>query len=189
MKHRIFIAINLPKNIKQKLKEALLGLEKNNRNLLIKWVKPEGIHITLHFLGYLTDEEIEKVDKMIREKIAETKYKISSYNLQIIGLGGFPNLRHPRVIFIDTQEINNKNIFDLQKRIGSGLEKLGIEIDKRPWHPHVTIGRAKRYLKNGINQKGIKILSSTFPVKSIEIMESKLSREGASYSVVRSYKL
>ena len=68
-------------------------------------------------------------------------------------------------------------------------EKLGIEIDKRPWHPHVTIGRAKRYLKNGINQKGIKILSSTFPVKSIEIMESKLSREGASYSVVRSYKL
>lgn len=184
MKRRIFIAINLPENIKEELIKLLRILNKENRGKPIKWVDGEGLHITLHFLGSLNEEQISRVGECL-EKVA-SQYPVS--RLELDGLGGFPDLIQPRVIFVRGREINGAKIAGLQKELGKGLGGLGFEIERRPWQPHITLGRVKG---DGVRPRVVdyNLRVNSFEVETVDLMESKLSRAGAQYSVIKSYKL
>ncbi|MBU1165067.1 hypothetical protein KKA15_05945 [Patescibacteria group bacterium] len=75
-KKRIFIAINLPHHTKQELIQYISKIKKINSSHNFKYVKPEGQHLTLHFLGYLTNDQIEKV-KLILSKVTQNKIFIN----------------------------------------------------------------------------------------------------------------
>ncbi len=179
MKKRLFIAINLPDKIKEQLADWLKDFIKLNQSQPIKWVRPEGLHITLHFLGYLDEEKTSAVREMLKRVINDfQKTELTFYQLD-----AFPNLRQPRVIIIKGKE--NKIITDSQAAIGVELKKLNIETDNRPWQPHLTLGRAKE--PTTVKTKEIQPFS--FAVESIELMESHLSSAGANYEILESYLL
>ncbi|MDD2646937.1 MAG: RNA 2',3'-cyclic phosphodiesterase [Patescibacteria group bacterium] len=183
-KTRCFIAINLPQNVKDYLAKIIDLLKSNNKDLPIKWVNETGIHLTLHFLGYLNETGVEKV-KEIMEK---TVNKYSKTKLCLTDLGGFPNLKKPRVIFVGNQEISAKNIlYELRRELGALLIPLGVEIDDRPWQMHLTLARLNYPFE--FNLPDLKIDKINFTIESIDLMKSELSRAGAKYSVIEKFNL
>jgi 2'-5' RNA ligase len=183
MKRRLFIAINLPEEVKRQLSPLILALAKLNRRVVIKWVKSELIHLTFHFLGYLDQIREEKILEIIA-KISQNYHQI---NIKLGGLGAFPNLTSPRVIFLECHEIDGNVMTSLQKEIGKELEQIGFEPERRRWQSHLTLGRVKGGGKVNLAVK--EIPQATFEIKSVELMESRLSQAGPEYIVVKSFPL
>lgn len=181
MTKRAFIAINLPLEVKQKLGGVIAKLQKINPDYAIKWVKPENLHLTLHFFGDLDKRKIPQVEEGI-EKITK---KISSFKLKTCSFGCFPDEQAPRVIFIEAKD--TKAIHVLIGELEVMLQNLGYKVDTRPWQAHLTLGRIKNHVK--CTTTNVECEPMTFEVKSIELMESMLTPEGSIYSVIKSFPL
>ncbi len=181
MTKRIFIAINLPSEVKQKLSAVIEKLKKINPDYAIKWVKPENLHLTLHFFGELSEEKIPLIEEGIEKIIKKTP----SFKLKTGGFGCFPNEQTPRVIFVEVKDM--KTIRILIGELEVMLQNLGFPIDTRPWQAHLTLGRIKNRIRCKVS--GVELESMTFDVKSVELMESTLLPEGPIYSVIKSFAL
>jgi len=177
------MALNLPGEIKEKLAVYLEDLER--QNLGIKWVNPEGLHLTLHFLGYLDERKIEEV-KSMTEGLSG---KFGRMDFSLNRLDSFPNLARPRIIFLEAKQAGDQTVFDLQELLGLELIKLKIDIDDRPWRSHLTLGRVKLPDQVLRLQQDLKILPLDFSVSSFELMESELTPAGARYKEVLSCRL
>lgn len=183
MKHRIFIAINLPEIIKKEIGKY----QKKFQEIPARWTKPENIHITLIFLGYVEENKIEEIKSLIK-KIA-FNYKNFEVNLEKIIYG--PPLKPPRMIWITIKK--NGILFNLQKELKNTFLKNGIlpEKENREFSPHITLCRFNTHdfkkIKNPpiVNQK----INLNFITDSIDLMESKLFKTGAKYSIIEKIKL
>ena len=182
-KTRSFIAINLPTEIKVYLKLLIDELRNKNADIPIKWVNPDGLHITLHFLGYLTAQQLKQVEEIIIRSIISPL----NINLELTTLGGFPNLKKPRVLFVNCQEEGDNKLSDLRATIGQGLKQISLEVDERPWSMHLTLARLN--LPQAINLPTIKNEKLTFAAHSVDLMKSELSRAGAKYSLIKKFNL
>lgn len=179
---RCFIAINIPPEIQKSLTEAINNLKLLNSGQLIRYINAGKIHLTLHFLGNLDLKKIEEVKKII----SETAKKYNGYILTAKEIKAFPNTLNPRVIYVETADEQNIS-GEIQKNLGANLYKLGITVDKRTWHPHLTIARIKGL--TGSELKLPPLISKKFTVSSIELMESHLTSKGADYSIISTSKL
>lgn len=189
MNHRVFIAINLPENIKKKLTDYQLKWPE----LPCRWTKKENLHITLAFLGYLTDEELFEVCKITKE--VALRHEPFFINLNKILYG--PPKKPPRMIWIEGE--GSKELGKLQKNLENALSsaqaltKTDIEQETRPYTSHITMGRLKQweFMQIEIEERPEvnEDVSFNFEVKSIEIMESRLKRGGPDYSILESCPL
>jgi 2'-5' RNA ligase len=180
---RVFIAINLPEKIIEKL--ADLQNQLAEFDLPIRWTKPKNIHFTLCFLGEISYQRIEKVKEICDKVIG--KYK--SFNLKIKNLGGFPNEKNPRILWVGVED--GQSLVNLQKELTEKLRDLGFEIEKREFSPHLTLGRTKGRIKEfeaTISKMG-EVNLGEFEVESIEVMESELKPEGPEYRSIESFQL
>jgi len=180
---RLFIALNLPLNIKKYLADLLPLLSKNNQG--VKWVNYDGLHLTLHFLGYLNNrlsEEVINIMQTISGKFGEIEFNFKE-------IGAFPDLIKPRVIFLAGEQVESKSVFKLQELLGQELAKIGISIDRRAWKLHITIGRVKIQNFNLRLPPDFKIEPLNFKVSNFELMESELRPTGAAYTVIKSFKI
>ena len=174
---RTFIAIDLPLSIKTELEKIQEDFKKCN--LSFKWVKPENTHLTLKFLGNTSDEQLDKIKKIIT-KVSQS---FSVFEARFIEFGFFPNERRPRVFFISTSgEDLLKAIADL---LEEELAKIGFKPEGR-FKSHITLARIKTLenvdcLKRKIKQ--VKI-SEKFPVKEITLFKSTLTRGGPIYEKI-----
>ena len=185
MRRRVFIAINLP----QEIKEKIFNFQKKWPTLPCRWVPKENLHLTLAFLGYLNDEELKKVCEVTKE--VAVKSKPFSIFLNRVCYGP-PKMMPPRLVWVKgnkTEELS-KLKEELDKLLS---EKINFLPEKREFTPHVTIGRIKRWNWRRIEPEerpdvNLKI-SLEIPVNSIEVMESHLKRSGAGYIVLKSFRL
>lgn len=179
---RVFFALNLPSDLKKELGGLITELTWQHQKRTINWVTDENLHITLHFLGNRNDDEITKLDAVAREVAKEIK----PFSLTTDGVGCFPNAERPRVIFLETH--NGGVPQTLVHKLSERILGLGFDIDLRPWHAHLTLGRVK---DNGgaCNLLGVTFPPHTFDVKSFELMESEIGHGGPTYMVRASYIL
>jgi len=186
MRIRSFIAINLPREIKEKLAQTIIELKKVNARVPIKWVNPEIIHLTLHFLGDLDERELLEVQNILSDLVI----KNNTLELEIGGLGGFPNLQNPRIIFIDCREVGGKTLVNLQNAIGKRLKKIGLQTDNRPWQTHITLGRVKMPGAVKIPDRNASQTDNLkFKIITIDLMKSELTPTGPIYTILKSYPL
>ena len=164
---RSFIAINLPPEIKEKLASVITQLKKANPRALIKWARPEIVHLTLHFLGGLEERELARVQEILASAVPSQP----SFHLEIDKLDCFPDLVRPRVLFVSCRQTDSHHLIDLRHQIGQELKKIGLPIDQRPWRLHLTLGRVKRPEK--IKLPEIVLKETKFKVKSIPCVDSK----------------
>ncbi|MEK7211811.1 MAG: RNA 2',3'-cyclic phosphodiesterase [Patescibacteria group bacterium] len=177
---RAFIAINLPQEIKDSLETTIKGLDKINRGTKINWTKPENLHLTLHFLDEIDENQAQIVSAEL-EKIAGEYQKIQ---MSLGSIGAFPDVKNPRVIFIGVQSNHSRIIEKIQKKIGYELKRLGFKIDLRPYEAHVTLGRVKA----GSVKLDLEASAGKFEVDSIELMKSTLTPSGPIYEVIKSFE-
>jgi len=133
---RIFIAVEIPDEIKDGIEKEIKRLKRLGGN--IKWVKRNAIHITLKFLGEVDKEKIEWIEKAM-EKTVEG---FQSFGISIERCGTFPpHSFRPRVLWVGTKD--EKPLVPLQERLETELAKLGFKKETRAFSPHVTIGRVR----------------------------------------------
>jgi len=189
-KIRAFIAIELPDPVK----DSLSSLEDRLRpaeHPYVKWVDPQGIHLTLKFLGNIAPDQVPR----IIEAITLASQGTSPLKLQIGGLGAFPNLQRPRVIWVAvTGEVDP--LIALQRGMDQALVPLGFAIERRPFSPHLTLGRLRERASPGERNSIGKLVMATKSegspaqeVNQISLMRSTLTPSGAIYNRLASIEL
>ena len=133
---RSFLAIEIPRTILKKIEEVQEDLKSSHAD--VRWVSPEKIHFTLKFFGNIDESRIEPIVKSIEGPIQTT----IPFSLKVRGVGAFPHLKNPRVIWMGL--VDGKEVLAyFQKQLERELEKIGFEPEERAFHPHLTLGRMK----------------------------------------------
>lgn len=187
---RAFVAIELPGSVKFALSQLQDNL-KRSEHTSVKWVDTGSIHLTLKFLGNIATETIPELTKVL----SEAARGITPFHLELGEMGVFPNLRAPRVVWVGLRG-ETATLSVLQENIGSALISLGFPPENRAFSPHLTLGRVREKASPGERRSlGQAVASSKvasmepFPVDSLSLMRSTLTREGAVYSRLYSVAL
>jgi len=152
------------------------------RGLPVTWVRPEGLHLTLKFLG-----EVEEArDAELRAALAEAGGAGRAVTLEIGGCGVFPDFRRPRVVWVGIAPEPALEL--LQDRVERAFAPLGFPTEARAFRPHLTLGRATREARprdfNGLETTLAGIaFAETVAVADLDLMQSTLQSSGAVYQV------
>ncbi len=183
MRHRVFIAINLPEDIKQQL----FFYRSRWPELPARWTKKENLHITLVFLGYVRDDEL--MDILGTVKTAVSKNQPFSINLKKICYGPIDK-KPPRMIWAEGEK--SAELAKLQRDLENSLSGKAAQFEKeaRAFAPHITLARLKpwefRRIEPEERPEISEEISLSFEVNSIELMESVLKPKGPDYFVLES---
>ena len=129
---RLFVALDVPEQVRATLADLTARLKKICASA--RWVRLEGVHITLKFIGHVSLEQVEK----IRQALGRLP-EFPPIKLRFAGLGFFPNPRRPRVFWAGIEA--DPQLAELAGAIEAKLEPLGIPAEKRAFHPHLTLAR------------------------------------------------
>jgi len=199
MKHRIFIAVNLPEDIKenllsyQKKIDELFAFDLDEASLAkpIRWTKKENLHITLVFLGYIKEEELLEVFRIVEDVALRNK----SFEVRLTKICyAPPNKMPPRMVWVVGERSSEFTVLrdDLENSLATS-EQVSFTPENRAFSPHITLGRIKLWQWRQIEPEErpdiSEDISLNFWVNSIEIMESRLKRGGSEYTVLKSYPL
>ncbi len=135
---RTFIAVDLPPNVLDALGQISAQLQSKLPDTPVRWVNFEKMHLTLKFLGDVSAENIGMVERILRSEAS----KRPVLEIGIGGIGAFPKMRHPRVIWIGVEAPSE--MFDLRRGIEDSVARLGYNYDKYEFTPHLTLGRISR---------------------------------------------
>jgi len=180
---RTFIAIELPSSVRSILSQLEDRLKLGHRTQ-VKWVAPDSIHLTLKFLGNVDAGIIPDLGKVMDKAV----HGITSFHLKLGMLGAFPDIRAPRVIWVGIGG-DLSSLLTVQSSIESSLIPLGFTPEKRPFSPHLTLGRIRERASSAERRNLGEVIESNqvdvnerFAVGSIRLMKSTLTRDGAVYN-------
>lgn len=181
---RAFIAIDLPEPIRAALKLKQADFRAACPDA--RWTHPEGIHLTLKFLGEISDAQV----KQVTETLAKLK-QFEPFAIRVRGFGFFPDARRPRVFWSGLEA--PPALQQLVAQVEGLMEQLGFPKEQRPFAPHLTLARFKAprpqpNLQALLAQQGEADLGS-FEVSELFLFESKLSPQGAEYRKVSRFSL
>ncbi|HKJ03793.1 MAG TPA: RNA 2',3'-cyclic phosphodiesterase [Longimicrobiales bacterium] len=183
---RLFIALNLNKKERQRVHRAARPLREEE--LPVRWVEEANLHLTLKFLGEVRPEQVPAVE----EAMVRVGEGTAPFSMALGGFGAFPTIRRPRVLWMGVDA--SPALRCLKQDLEWGLTDCGFEAETRAFHPHMTLGRADPSDGAGVF-RGLDQLVSTLdfsaeiPVRTVDLMRSVLSRDGARYARLSSAKL
>ena len=176
---RVFIAVPIPDDVARFLRRSRTALQQPGMNL--RWVPVENIHLTLKFLGDIDAASIEPVAGRMDAAAGAS----APFSLIARGVGGFPNLRGFRVLWIGVDG-DTRRLESLQRGVESGLETLGLEKERRRFHPHLTLARTRQRMDGGqfglLDATWAQHASEAFRVDRICLFSSVLKPVGAVYT-------
>ena len=182
---RSFIALELTAGIHKQLAQIQGELKKSGAD--VKWVKPEGIHLTLKFLGSVSLKLIEEIKKLLDQMAGDHK----CFELGISQLGAFPKIEYPRVIWVGIEQ-GKKQSTQLAQDLEKRLINLGFSPEKRAFSPHLTLGRVRSSEKREQLRKLIQsttFTQKTMPAEKLILFKSTLTPQGAIYQALHEVKL
>ena len=176
---RTFIAIELPEEIIYTI--GKVQEEIKSHGFKIRWVRPGNIHLTLKFLGNIKEADTEKVGRAISESVKGYR----PISLVVKGIGVFPGIKRPRVIWLGISEQFDL-LTGLQKTLDEKLEAIGFPKEKRPFRGHLTMGRIKDKIDpkrlHGVLKEFAQFESEHFFAHRIILYKSELKPKGAVYT-------
>lgn len=182
--YRLFIAIEIPAHLQTALVELQNSLKQEVSETVFRWVRPEHIHLTLVFLGEVPTDQVPALTEAIQ--VAGQEH--GPFSLAAHGLGGFPNLVRPRVLWVGLNDSTGA-LHKLHKTLGLVLAPLGFPAEARPYTPHLTLAyahrrAAAREVKRAGDRLGQLQLHEIdhFEVASISLMRSQLKPSGPIYN-------
>lgn len=185
---RLFVALDLPAGAKAAL-AATMGQLQSVIPAGVRWVNPAGIHLTLKFLG---DTEAGLVTPLLTALREAAAGDAMPFPLHLDGLGVFPNYREPRGIYAGVDG-DLDSLVRAQRQVEQAITQLGFPREKRPFRPHLTLGRvrdgvgsaARRHIGDTIARQAA-ALSPEYPwtAGEIHLIRSQLTPQGAVYTTL-----
>lgn len=178
---RVFIAIDLPESVKEFLRTTSRELQKYGAD--VKWVRPESIHLTLKFLGEIPADLVPRLERELRPVFGTQ----APTELSIRGLGGFPGLSRPRVVWAGLVDAAG-SLRPLVAALDRVLEPLGFAPERRPFSPHLTLGRVRSNtgisaLTDGM-RRHVDVTGPSFTADHATLFRSDLKPTGAEYTAL-----
>jgi RNA 2',3'-cyclic 3'-phosphodiesterase len=182
---RTFIAIDIPQEIKMELDKVIAEFRPQAPD--IRWVRAANLHLTLRFLGDIPKDSVSG----LADEIAKNTDGFGPFHISLAGLGGFPNLKKPRVIWVGGGNGTDR-LYELAPRIEKACVDSGFGKADKPFSSHLTIGRAKfpkghDKLVAMIESK--KFESPIFEVDQVVIFKSDLQPAGPKYTRLEAVRL
>jgi 2'-5' RNA ligase len=184
---RTFVAVLLPDNLRNKAFEFGTSLRRELGDAdgkLVKWVDRDNLHVTIKFLGEVTEERLGDVF----DRVEAAARQLAPFDLEIGGAGAFPSKRRPSVLWIGSVG-GSDALAELASLVEDSLEEIGFAREHKAFHGHVTLGRLRKGSKplplaEALAAAELGILGSS-RVDSISVMKSELRPGGPIYSVLR----
>ena len=183
---RSFIAIAVPESVLRSCEEIMARLKE--LNLHGRFARTQSLHLTLHFLGNIDEDQIAGIAQVLEQAGKE----VTPFDLEMAQLGVFPHLANPRVVWIGVEPVDA--IMKLQSKIQQGLEPLGFPQENRDFHPHLTLLRLKsrknlHQLAQYIETEGPGVRAGVIQAEQIHLYQSILKPQGAEYLKLFSARL
>jgi len=181
IRHRVFIAINIPEDIKRKLFE----IQQKWAGLPVRWTKKNSLHLTLSFLGYVESENLYRICEITKEVARNQQSFFCSFKKVLLG----PQGKAPRMIWVVGEKSAEATKVKQELEKEFSLESsINFVPENRSFSPHITLARIKMDEWRNLKEvpKIEENFSFDFSVNSIEVMESHLLGDGAEYIVLES---
>jgi 2'-5' RNA ligase len=187
---RVFIAISLPDKIHDNLSVINAKLKRDLPEGIIRWVNVTNIHLTLKFLGEIPKADADRLKTNLESLVGCHL----PFELSVEGIGVFPNLRRPRVVWIGVRD--SSELIRLQDTVERVTQDMGYAAEERKFSAHLTLGRVSQYINPQQLLQFSKVISNSsvggmgsFIVKSIDIYRSDLNSGGPIYTRLHSIPL
>jgi 2'-5' RNA ligase len=183
---RLFLAINLTPQVRREVAAATAALRQCVPQA--SWVDEPRLHLTLKFLGEQPEDRIDE----IQAAAARVAGRHRELVMALGRVGAFPNFRRARVVWMGIAQEARLEL--LHHDIEVEFEKLGVEVEGRPFRPHLTLAR----VKHALTEDEVKALAraaretdyrTDFIVRSIDLMQSELTAAGSVYRTLVSAAL
>jgi len=183
---RCFVAVNLPALLREEIGEFFNRLRGSVRG--VRWIAAANLHLTLKFLGDVESGQVSRVANAIAGALEGR----SPVKVVLSGAGVFPPRGRPRVVWLDLSA-GAEGITSLQGAVERSLEPLGFSPERRPFSPHLTVGRVKSLrdaapLLSAVDVAGEREWGG-FTASSVDLVRSELFPTGARYSILREVRL
>jgi len=136
---RLFLGVALPDRAVELLTELQSAAEQADSGRALRWVAPENLHVTLHFLG---DTEEQRIPQLL-ERMETRLETVGGQDTGLAAAGAFPSSRNPRVLWVGLEDPTDI-LRRLHETLRPPLEELGFSLDSRAYHPHITVGYARK---------------------------------------------
>lgn len=180
---RAFIAIHLPSEIRHNLEQVLKDLYSRWPQAPVRWVPAGNIHLTLKFLGEVSTANLPLLIKSLAAEAARRP----AFEISVGGLGAFPSLRRPRVVWVGVEA--PPELGALQHGVEAEMAHLGYAPEERAFSPHLTLGRVARNVSPDEQTRLSALLSAAkvgflgaVRVQNIQLFRSDLQPSGAVYT-------
>jgi 2'-5' RNA ligase len=188
---RAFIAVPLPGSLLDELENLQRRLDRRVPDRSVRWVRPEGVHLTLKFLG---DTPAAKLPE-IKQALAAVARNAPGCTFTVGGLGCFPNPHRPRVVWVGVQEPTGR-LAAVQDAVEEVMAPLGYEPEGRGFTPHLTLGRIGRRASRGDAAQVGEVVASIdvgqlaeVAVTGFDLIRSVLKPTGAEYTTLTEFPL
>jgi RNA 2',3'-cyclic 3'-phosphodiesterase len=176
---RTFIAVFPPLEIRE---EALARARCLFLGERVRWARPENVHLTLKFLGDVREEGLDDLCATLEELCGRQV----AFDAGLAGFGAFPSARRAQILWAGIGA-GSSELRSLAANLDTALASLGFERDKRPYMPHLTLARTRG--KPASFEPPPEEYLGEFRVRHVELTESTLTPEGATYETVRAFAL
>lgn len=176
---RLFVAVNFPFEIKKSIGSFIQDLRKVKADL--KWVEPENLHLTVQFLGNVSEEQVADIVEALKRPAAG----IAPFTLKLSGVGVFPARERPRVFWVGAAGETDK-LLELSRRVQRELKGLGFDPGKNKFSPHLTIARLRSpagfsdVMDRAEKAAENKVFGSA-KISTVDLMLSELGPKGPKY--------
>ena len=182
---RAFIALNLPADAVQKAMEIQTRLRQaaGEAGMRVGWVRPANMHLTLKFLGDIVPESTVAIAAALQQGLAGRP----ALELSLRGVGAFPDPARPRVLWLGLHTAGEA-LPALAGDVEAWLDELGFPREKRPYHPHLTLGRVKAGRADLVSALAEEPVCDC-TASEVVLYESRLMKQGAEYKAINRISL
>jgi RNA 2',3'-cyclic 3'-phosphodiesterase len=185
---RLFIAIELPAEIRQTIKQHITRLRDACPDVRASWTREENLHLTLKFFGDVAVNRVDTLSQSLMRAVAHT----TELDLVIEGCGVFPPRGKPNVLWVGISPETAPACVRLYQAIEDECARVGFKRDEQKFHPHLTVARLRhptgaRDLAN--LHQATQFESVAFKVTSASLIRSELSNSGSRYTIAARHEL
>lgn len=183
---RTFVAIELNDAVKDTLVKVQEVLKRAPAGRLVRWVAPDGIHLTLKFLGDISPSRVDEITRVLTQAC----HPFRPFSLTLSHTGFFPDAHRMRVVWVGISGAMDE-LVGLQAAVENGLNAIGFAPEGRGFQPHLTLGRVRDLARQAEREALAKRVLATVVdeqaqmlVREVHLIRSELRPTGAVYTTL-----